>query len=66
MIILYHFGKTNIVAAALSRLYMGSAYYDEEDKRELANDVNTLARLGVGLMDVDEDGMVVISVVKPH
>ncbi len=36
MSILYHLGKDNIVADALSRLSMGSVAHVEIDKKELA------------------------------
>ncbi|KAH0691243.1 hypothetical protein KY285_018431 [Solanum tuberosum] len=45
MSILYHPGKANVVADALSRLFMGSTAHVEEEKRELAKDVHRLARL---------------------
>src|SRR5688572_6806988 len=38
MSILYHPGKANIVADALSRLSMGSTTHIEEDKKELAKE----------------------------
>ncbi|KAH0720379.1 hypothetical protein KY285_005181 [Solanum tuberosum] len=40
MSILYHPGKANVVVDALSRLSMGSTAHIEEEKRELAKDVN--------------------------
>ncbi|WMV59949.1 hypothetical protein MTR67_053334 [Solanum verrucosum] len=47
MNILYHPGKANVVAGALSRLSMGSTTHVEEGKKELAKDVHRFARLGV-------------------
>jgi len=47
MSVLYHPGKANVVADALSRVSMGSVSHVEEEKRELARDVHRLARLGV-------------------
>ena len=44
MSILYHPGKANVVADALSRLSMGSTAHVEEEKRQLAKDVHRLAR----------------------
>ncbi|KAH0715889.1 hypothetical protein KY284_008794 [Solanum tuberosum] len=58
MSILYHPGKSNVVADALSRLSMGSTAHVEEENRELAKDVHRLARLGVRLMDSTEGGVV--------
>ena len=47
MSILYHPGKVNIVADALSRLSMGSVANFGDDRKELARDFNRLTRLGV-------------------
>ena len=47
MSILYHTEKANVVAYALSRVSMLSVLHVEEEKRELAQDVHSLARLGV-------------------
>ena len=51
MSVLYHPGKANVVADALSRLSMGSIAHVEKDKKELALEVHRLARLGVRLID---------------
>src|SRR5262249_36566666 len=40
--ILYHLGKANIVADALSRKSMGSLYYISTQKKELVKDLNNL------------------------
>ncbi|WMV37595.1 hypothetical protein MTR67_030980 [Solanum verrucosum] len=48
----YHPGKANVVVDALSRLSMGSVAHVEEERRELANDVHRLARLGVHVMSI--------------
>ncbi|KAH0744677.1 hypothetical protein KY290_032670 [Solanum tuberosum] len=61
MSILYHPGKANVIADALSRLYMGSTAHVEEVKKELVKDVHRLARLGVHLMDSTEGGVVVMN-----
>ncbi|KAH0709554.1 hypothetical protein KY284_010981 [Solanum tuberosum] len=61
MSILYHPGKANVVADALSRLSMSSTTHVEEEKRELAKDVHRLTRLGVRLMDSTEGGIVVMN-----
>ncbi|KAH0683066.1 hypothetical protein KY289_020818 [Solanum tuberosum] len=58
MCILYHPGKTNVVANALSMLSVGSTNHFEEGKKELAKEVHRLARLGVRLMDSIEMGVV--------
>ena len=62
--ILYHPGKANVVADALSRLFMGSTAHVEEEKRELTKDVHRLARLRVRLMDFIERGVVVMNGVE--
>ncbi|KAH0784113.1 hypothetical protein KY290_003711 [Solanum tuberosum] len=59
--ILYHPGKANVIADALSRLSMGSITHVEEGKRELAKDLHRLARLGVRLSDSAEGGIAVTS-----
>ncbi|KAH0689080.1 hypothetical protein KY289_016438 [Solanum tuberosum] len=45
MSVLYHPGKANMVADALSRLSMGSIAHVEDEKKELVRDVHRLARL---------------------
>ena len=57
--VLYHPGKANVVADALSRLSMNSVTHIEEEKKELVKDVHRLARLGVRLVD-SSDGSVAI------
>ncbi|XP_027767790.1 uncharacterized protein LOC114074070 [Solanum pennellii] len=49
MSVLYHPGKANVVADALSRLSMGSVSHVDEAKRGLVKEVHRLARLGVRL-----------------
>ncbi|KAF3680585.1 hypothetical protein FXO38_02229 [Capsicum annuum] len=51
MSVLYHPGKANIVADALSRLSIGSVAHVEEGTKELAREVHRLARLGIRLLD---------------
>ena len=41
----YHPGKANVVADALSRLFMGSVSHVNEKRLELVKDVHRLARL---------------------
>lgn len=45
--IFYHLGKAKIVTDALCRKYMGSVVYIEDERKELAKEVQRLARLGV-------------------
>ncbi|KAH0679995.1 hypothetical protein KY290_022105 [Solanum tuberosum] len=59
MSILYHSGKANVVADALSRLSMDSTAHVDEEKSELAKDVHRLACLRVRLKDSTEGGIVV-------
>lgn len=59
MNILYHPGKTNVIADAFSRLSMGSTTHIEEEKKELAREVHRIARLGMQLVDSSEGGVVV-------
>ena len=55
----YHPGKANVVADALSRLSMGSVAHVEEKRNELVKDVRMLARLGVCLMSISDNGLTV-------
>ena len=55
----YNLGKAIVVADALSRLYMGSIAHVEEEKKELVEDVHGLARLGVCLMSISNNGVTV-------
>ncbi|WMV14189.1 hypothetical protein MTR67_007574 [Solanum verrucosum] len=57
--VLYHPGKANVVADALSRLSIGSVAHIEEDKKELVQDVHGLARFGVQLVDSTKGGVMV-------
>ena len=61
MNILYHPRKISVGSDALKRFSMGSTAHLEEDKKELATDVNRLACLGVLLMDSTEGGKVVMN-----
>ena len=51
MSVLYHPGKANVVADALSRMTMVSMSHVEEETKELVKDVHRLAQLGVWLED---------------
>ena len=59
MSVLYHPGKANVVADALSKLSMGSVSHVEDGKKELVRDVHRLAHLGVQLVD-SNDGRVLV------
>ncbi|WMV41874.1 hypothetical protein MTR67_035259 [Solanum verrucosum] len=59
MSVLYHLGKANVVADALSRLSMGSVAHIDEDKKELVQNVHRLARLAVRLMDSTKGSVMV-------
>ena len=59
MSVLYHPGKANVVADALSRVSMGSVAHIEDDKKELLRDVHRFAHLGVRLMDSTKGGIMV-------
>src|SRR5688572_8250990 len=59
MSVLYHPGKANVVANALSRMSMGSVAHVDEDKKELVKEVHRLARLGVKLLGTMEGSMLV-------
>ena len=62
MSVLYHPGKSNIVADALSRLSMGSDAQVENGKKKLVQEVHQLARLGVCLVDSAEGSVWVQSI----
>ena len=64
MNIVYHPGKSDVFANALSRLSTGCTAYAEEEKRELAKDVHKLERLRVRLIDFIERGIVVTNGAK--
>ena len=59
MSVVYHPGKTNVVADALSRMTMGSVYHVEEGKKELVKNFHRLDRLEVRLEDFPNDGFMV-------
>ena len=46
MSVLYHPDKANVVADALCRITMDSAYHLDEAKKDLAREVHRLPRLG--------------------
>ena len=49
MSVLYHPGKANVVADALSHMHMVSLSHIDEAKKDLVKDVHRLVRLGVRL-----------------
>lgn len=55
----YHPGKANVVVDALSRLSMGSVAHVEDERKKLVKDVHRLARLGVLLMSISDNGVTV-------
>ena len=57
--VLYHPGKANVVADALTRMTMGSVSLIDEDKKDLANKVHRLSRLGVRLEGSPNGGAIV-------
>ena len=59
MDILYHPGKANVVADALSRRSMGSLSYLGVEKRELARELHQLASLGVKLLEAEDSGVTI-------
>ena len=63
--VLYHLGKANAVADALSRLTKGSVSHLDEAKKDLARDVHMLARLGVRL-DSSLDGGAIVHLTLRH
>ena len=59
MSVLYHPGKANVVADALSHTTMGTVSHVEKSKKDLVKDVHRLACLGVQLEDSPNGGFVV-------
>ncbi|XP_070025176.1 uncharacterized protein [Nicotiana sylvestris] len=57
--ILYHLGKANVVADALSQKYMGSLAHLEAYQRPLDGEVHRFASLGVRLADSSEGELIV-------
>nr|XP_009793995.1 PREDICTED: uncharacterized protein LOC104240808 [Nicotiana sylvestris] len=56
--ILYHTGKANVVADALSRRSMGRLAHVKADKRPMMKEVHRLSNLGVQLLDSEDSGVV--------
>lgn len=59
MIVLYHPGKANMVAGALSRLSMSSVAHVDEEKKQLVFDIYRFSQVGVQLEDSTKDGVMV-------
>ena len=57
--VIYHPGKANVVAEALSRMTMGSLSHVEQEKKELVKDVHRLPRLGLWLEDSPNGGFMI-------
>ena len=55
----YHSGKANVTEDALSRLSMSSVAHVEEERKELVKDVHRLARFGVRLLSISDNGVLV-------
>jgi len=62
--ILYHLGKANVVADALSRRSMGSLAHVDPEKRQLAREIHQLSSLGVRLVDSEDGGVVLQNTAK--
>ncbi|XP_069145887.1 uncharacterized protein [Solanum lycopersicum] len=59
MSVYYHPCKANVVADDLSRLSMGSVAHVEDEMKDLVNDVQRLARLGVCIMSISDNSVTV-------
>ena len=59
MSVIYHPGKANIVADAISHMTMGNVSDIDEAKKDLVKYVHRLARLGVTLEDSQNCGFMV-------
>lgn len=59
MIVGYHPTKANVVPDALTRLYMESVAYIEDDKKDLIEDIQSLARWCIQLVDSTKSGVLV-------
>ena len=59
MSVLYHPGKANVVADALSRMTMGSVFHIEEANEDLVKYVHKVSQLRVRLEDSPNGGFMV-------
>ncbi|WMV58503.1 hypothetical protein MTR67_051888, partial [Solanum verrucosum] len=57
--VLYHPGKENVVADALSQLSMGSVAHVEDNKKKFVRDVHIFSQLGVWLVNSTKGGAMV-------
>src|SRR5262249_38619393 len=64
--ILYHPGKANVVADALSRKSMGSLYHMSTQKKELVKDLNELFNVGMQLEVSDSQVLIAQFQVKSN
>ena len=56
--ILYHLGKANVVANALSHRSMGSLSYLQAEKRGITHEAHHLASLGITIQDTTTSSLV--------
>ena len=61
MSVLYHPGKANVLADALSCMTIGSVSHIDKAKNDLVRDVHRLSRLGVRLEDLFSDGSFMVN-----
>ncbi|CAN4084983.1 unnamed protein product [Withania somnifera] len=62
--ILYHPGKANVVADALSRMTTVSTNKESTERQGMAKDLRQLANLGVRLLETPKEGIVVYNVAR--